>query len=302
LAAICNGLGAIRSLGRKHIPVIAFDHHPETYPTRHSKYTQNMYSPKLEINPEQLLEMLINLGKRMQKPGILFPTSDAFVEFVNENREELGKYFKYSLPEKNILRQLLNKKTQYILAEEVNTPVPKTFYPKTIQEAEQIARQLNYPAIIKGLVSTEWRTKFPVQKVVLAKNAETLIRAFSEINDFAISMLVQEVVVGPDSNSIILNTYMNKNSEELLVLTYKKIRCYPCYFGVASVAESTYVPEVADLGLSFLKKIGFVGMAQIEFKRDIRDNAWRLIEINPCRTWMQNILAERCGMNFPYTM
>lgn len=57
-------------------------------------------------------------------------------------------------------------------------------------------------------------------------------------------------------------------------------------------------PQVVELGWQFLRAIDFRGIGSLEFKRDDRDGALKLIELNP-RLWQQNALATVSGINFP---
>jgi predicted ATP-grasp superfamily ATP-dependent carboligase len=222
------------------------------------------------------------------------------VAFVSEYREILGIYFKFAMPNKVLMRQLLNKKTQYSLAEKMGISLPKTFYPDKLGAVKDLDGKIDYPVILKPIYSIKWRKVYGVTKVQLVHSREELINAYRKIKQFNLEVMIQEVVVGPDTNHYKICLYLNKDSEPLLLFTLKKMRNYPCYFGVGSAVESQWYPEVADLGLHFLKGIKYVGVGSIEFKKDIRDNQLKMIELNS-RLWLQNSLAERCGMNFPYT-
>lgn len=294
-----NGLGVVRSLGRQGVPVVAI--HPRMESTMYSKYCEGMVFPDVEFEENRFLEMLLDIGRRLDQPGILFPTGDAYVNFVSKNREVLSQYFKYALPEKDVLQRLLNKKTQYTLVKKLDIPLPNTFYPANYEELEKISCEINYPVIVKPALTTEWRKKFPVKKVEYANTPEDLLKAYQSIQELNIEAMIQEVVLGTDSNNCKVCTYMNKDSEPILVFTLKKLRNFPCRFGVGSVVESAFLPEVAELGLRFLKGVEYVGVGSIEFKKDNRDNKLKMIELNS-RLWLQNSLPERCGMNFPYTM
>jgi predicted ATP-grasp superfamily ATP-dependent carboligase len=67
---------------------------------------------------------------------------------------------------------------------------------------------------------------------------------------------------------------------------------------VGTLVESIHDPELARVGLDFLRRIGYRGIGSIEFKRDARDGKLKLIELNP-RLWQQNGHATACGVNFP---
>jgi len=291
-----NGLGVVRSLGRQGVPVMAI--YPHKASTMFSKYCESIVSPDVEAEEEKFLEFLLNIGKELDQPGILFPTGDAYVHFVSENRELLTKYYKLAMPDKDTMRKLLNKRTQYMLAENLGVPLPKIFYPADFEQLKEAAERINYPAVIKSSDSVAWRRKFGVKKLIYVASHEELFAAYKEVQDLNIEVMIQEAILGSDARCYKICTYMNRESEPILILTLRKIRNYPCNFGVGSCIESTWVPEVADLGLKFLKGVKYVGVGSIEFKRDERDNQFKMIELNS-RLWWQNSLADKCGQNFP---
>jgi len=294
-----NGLGVVRSLGRQGVPVISV--HPNKVSTMCSRYCESIVSPDVETEEDRFLDFLLDKGRRLDQPGILFPTGDAYVHFVSENRELLGKYYRFAMPDKNTMRQLLNKKTQYILAEDLGVPLPVTFCPSSFEQLKEVTEKVNYPAIIKPLYSIAWRRRFGVRKVMNVTSGEELLEAYKEVQHSGIEAVIQEAILGGDDRCYKICSYMNKESEPILTFTLRKIRNYPCDFGVGSCVESTWMPEVADLGLKFLKGVQYVGVGSIEFKRDKRDDELKMIELNS-RLWWQNSLAEKCGLNFPYTM
>jgi predicted ATP-grasp superfamily ATP-dependent carboligase len=61
----------------------------------------------------------------------------------------------------------------------------------------------------------------------------------------------------------------------------RQIRTTPIYFGSASVVEPTEEPEVDAICDAFLRGIGYVGLCEIELKRDSRDGVVKMIEANP---------------------
>jgi predicted ATP-grasp superfamily ATP-dependent carboligase len=54
--------------------------------------------------------------------------------------------------------------------------------------------------------------------------------------------------------------------------------------------------EVAELGLRFLTGINFRGLANVEFKRDVRDGRLKLVECNARFTAPQELFV-RCGLD-----
>src|SRR5680860_1242522 len=91
------GLGAMRSLGRAGVSVTGLDPDPG-HAGFWSRYGQSRQCPHPVHEPDQLAGFLIDLGKRLDQPGILSPASDAFVLFVSRYRDALREYFRFNLP------------------------------------------------------------------------------------------------------------------------------------------------------------------------------------------------------------
>jgi predicted ATP-grasp superfamily ATP-dependent carboligase len=60
-----------------------------------------------------------------------------------------------------------------------------------------------------------------------------------------------------------------------------ELRAHPILFGSGSIVEPVIDQEIAGLCDKFLRGIGYVGICEIEVKRDTRDGVVRLIEANP---------------------
>ncbi|MDH4188016.1 MAG: hypothetical protein OEV08_13575, partial [Nitrospira sp.] len=70
-------------------------------------------------------------------------------------------------------------------------------------------------------------------------------------------------------------------SKRIANAMFRELRCVPLGFGPASVSEPFSDEEADAVCDSFLKKIGYVGICEIEVKRDSRDGRVKLIEANP---------------------
>jgi D-aspartate ligase len=299
LGMTVTGLGVARSLGRKGIPVLALEKHSRNV-GQFSRYVVFRICPDPQKDEKQFLDYLLNISK--EYPGaVLLPTDDVYVLFLAEWEELLRKYFRFCFPSKDIMLKLLNKKFQYQLAKNCGVPLPKTFFPKNFHDASRIADELNFPSIIKPLYSHEWKLYYGTKKGIITKNRCDFLREYKGINNnIQIEVMVQEVIIGDDTRHSKVCAYFNKDSDPILTFTLRKIRQCPCDFGVGSVVESVWIPDVAEIGLKFMKDIKYVGIGSVEFKRDQKDNKLKMIEMNS-RFWAQNSLAEVCGMNFAYT-
>jgi predicted ATP-grasp superfamily ATP-dependent carboligase len=69
---------------------------------------------------------------------------------------------------------------------------------------------------------------------------------------------------------------------------------------------STYVetvdePQVVEAAVRLLAKIKFTGIVEVEFKKDLRDGQYKLLDVNP-RVWGWHTLGQRAGVDFPHLL
>ena len=298
LSLFDTGLGAVRSLGRVGVPVIGLDSDPRMPGFKSRFCTARLCSDPVH-QPDELVRFLLDEGRRLERPGILFPASDAFVLFLSRYRDDLGACFRFALPPANVLEAIANKRRQYELAEQVGTPYPRTFYPETVDDVQRIKEEVEYPAFIKPYYGYLWRQKFGgTHKGFKVHTSRELVERFRVILPTGLQVMVQSIIVGPNTNHFKVNVYMGTAGKPLAMFTLRKIRQYPTEFGVGTVVESLRYPALVELGLKFFRGIGYQGIGSIEFKKDERDGKLKMIELNP-RLWQQNIQATVCGINFP---
>jgi predicted ATP-grasp superfamily ATP-dependent carboligase len=94
-------------------------------------------------------------------------------------------------------------------------------------------------------------------------------------------------------------SFSGRGGEELAWITKQKLRQEPALFGDGTYQRTVDVPRVAELSRRFLQTLGYVGVASAEFKYDVRDDTYRLIEVNP-RAVSGNELAVAAGFDLPY--
>jgi len=93
--------------------------------------------------------------------------------------------------------------------------------------------------------------------------------------------MIQELIPGDDDQVFIFNGYFDKESRCVAAFTGRKIRQYPVHVGCASMGECCDVPEVAQITVDFMKKIGYQGILDIGYRLDPRDGKYKVLDINP---------------------
>jgi predicted ATP-grasp superfamily ATP-dependent carboligase len=61
------------------------------------------------------------------------------------------------------------------------------------------------------------------------------------------------------------------------------------------------VPEIVAPSERLLAAIGYTGIVEVEYKFDLRDGRYKLLDINP-RLWTWSPLGGRAGIDFPYLL
>jgi D-aspartate ligase len=289
-----SGLGVIRSLGREGIPLKVVDHVPS--PGLSTRFGKGIKVPSPRNDPEKALNAILKLADGEQK-GILFPASDHWVQFASQYRRELGERFEMILPNEEVSRGLTNKKFQQDEAERLGVPIAKTFYPHGPEDIKTLKDDLQYPVFIKPCSGHLWRIHFP-NKGFRADGPKELSDIFAKIFPTGLEAMIQEIVIGPNTNHFEVSIYIDHQGTMRGIFTAQKIRQYPVDFGMGTLLRSVHNPEAESLASHLLNGMGHRGIADVEFKLDERDGKYKMLDINS-RFWFQTIQATCAGINFP---
>jgi predicted ATP-grasp superfamily ATP-dependent carboligase len=94
-------------------------------------------------------------------------------------------------------------------------------------------------------------------------------------------LILQEIIEGGDTAKRVYLSCYDASGRRIARAMFRELRCDPLGFGPASVTEPVIDDEVDEICDGFLRRIGYVGICEIEVKRDTRDGKPKLIEANP---------------------
>lgn len=298
-------LALTRSLGRQGVPVV------RVHPNRMDLSLSSRYCRGVEISPDfyadeqGLLRFLLDMRQRYAGGAVLIPASDDCAHFVSKHRDALQGAFAVMAPPWAVTRVILDKRSQYEQARRLGIPIPETYFPADMDELRRLAPQLaNYPYVIKPLVAHKWRlasagSQVRGHKGFAAANPEELAERYRMVSAADRDVMVQEVVGGADDQLFTFLSYCNERSEPLCYCIRRKLRQFPLDFGYCTLTESCVDPVVQDQSIRLLRGIGFHGISGIEWKRDPRSGAYKLIEIN-ARAVNTIGMGGACGVDIPY--
>jgi D-aspartate ligase len=280
-----NGLAAIRSLGRAGVKAYAVDHRASALGFR-SRYAKPVVSP----DPQDEGAFVSFLaGLELEAPAPIFPTHDEPLNAIARAGDRLGERYLFPFPRWEVLSRIQSKRSQLEAAERAGIAVPRW------AATSSAAGELGYPVLVKPSSTEGFKRRFGRQAFRCETGAE-VERAFAEAAEY--EPLVQELIPGGDEELYTLGSYLAADGEPLGLFCGRKLRQTPPGVGTCRVGEAVWVEEVVDQGLRLLRELRHTGLSQVEFKRDPRDGAYRLMEVNP-RLWQWHGLAAACGVDLP---
>ena len=294
---ITTDLGVIRSLKKKNIPTIVLNPNNKSLPC-FSRYYRGITCPYAKNDEEKYVDFLINLGEKLNNKGVLLPVGDIELSVIFKNKSKLQKYYAFPPVDFDIVEKLLNKRRFYETIDKLNIPRPETYILRSESELEKISKDIVYPCILKPVYSDYFRSDFKT-KLFMVKSKEELIKKYEISALKNHEVIIQEIIPGGVRNHYGFDAYYDRNCEPNGSIMYRRIRELPHDFGNGCFIESIWESELEEIITGLVKKIGYHGIIDAEFKIDPRDNEYKIIEVNP-RCWMQNSLTTRCGINFPY--
>lgn len=300
-AIVLGGVGAAlsitRSLGRRGVPVHVLGDARSSLAGA-SRYCTEFVD--LGSDTDVVERWLEWLRVRAPKGAVVLPCGDDGLACVAANSARLREWG--LIPADNAgaaSLAMLDKDETYAIAAAAAVPAPKTWRITEPQELAAIAAEITFPCALKPLHSHLFSRVFGDRKLFVVESLEELTAALERTREHGLEMLVTEIVVGPDDRLWGLSTYIDAEGEPLFEIVKRKLRSYPVHFGVGCYQAIEWDPEIAELGMRFVRAAGLRGMANVEFKRDSRDGGPRLIECNH-RFMASNECLRRAGVDVPW--
>jgi D-aspartate ligase len=294
-----QGLGVVRTLGRKGIPVLLLD--SDHCIGRYSRFTKKFVKAPHPAEAEAYFDFLMDVAKKENIQGwVIFPNSDEAVHVLSRHKELLEKFYRVPTPRWEVIRNVYMKKETYRVAEENGIPVPKRYEANTLEELKGL--DLSYPLVIKPSVRHHFYNKTKI-KGFRINSQEELMKIYAQVSSIIdpSEIIVQDFIPGGPKNLYSYCPFF-KHGKAITGVGARRARQHPMDFGHASTyVELVDIPELKNLAEKFLGLIDYYGIAEVEFMQDPRDNQFKLIEVNP-RVWGWHTIAIAAGIDLPYLL
>ncbi len=294
-----QGLGIVRSLGRRGIPVCIID--DELSIARFSRYATHAVQVADLRDERRTVDTVLDVGQRLGLKGwVLYPTRDETVAAFSRYRSELMEWFRVPTPDWSKVQWAWDKRNTYRLAQELAIPTPRTWYPCDLNELEQVKADL--PLVIKPAIKEHfiYATKAKAWRV---NSREELVERFQQASALVGpgAAMIQELIPGDGRQQFAYCAFF-KDGHAVGSMVAQRWRQHPPEFGRASTfVETLDLPLLETLSERFLQAIDYYGLVELEYKLDPRDGQYKLLDFN-ARTWGYHTLGARAGVDFPYLL
>lgn len=288
-------LGVIRSLGQVGIRSVLVHYRDDDFAQASRFVSSVIRAPHPETDEAGFIDALEQLGPRLEGSPLI-PASDETLVATARHRERLGRWFRVACPDGAIAERIIHKEHTYALAEEIGVPAPRTMLIGAEADLERHQERFTFPCLAKPSQSHLYQDHFG-RKMVRVSTTDELVAAYREAAEAGFEMLLQELIPGDDRQGVNYNSLRVPGAPPV-EFTAAKIRLTPRSFGPPSVVVSRRIPEIVEPSRRLLDALGYEGYSCVEFKRDARDDSYKLMEVNG-RFNLSSLLMLRCGINFP---
>jgi D-aspartate ligase len=276
-----GGLGAMRSLGRLGVPVYALTERRYT-PAVWSRYLAGKFdwSATGQEDPADLVERLREVGRRIGRPAVAIATDDEAAILLAEHAAELREQFLLPGVPAHLPRQLNGKQGLFEYCTAAGIPTPRTAFPTSPDELTALGRELGYPLIAKNITAGGKRTSDYVVGTVLVADERELLERFAGRADLT-GLLLQEYVPHQRGEDWFVHFYCDADSDCLVNICCRKVRSWPPGRGWTGYAATEDNPVLTELTTQLTKAVGWRGIGNVDFRYDIRDGRYKLLDFNP---------------------
>jgi len=291
-----NALGVLRSLAARSVRCWVLG--PPSGPAFHSRHGTKI--PCADTGGPGLLLVLASLASKSSRPRVIFLTEEMSVRTLSAARDQLSSDDHLTFPSPPIVEALLDKTRFQTLAKGYGFAIPRAATLSSETDLRDLA-SLRFPCVLKPAYRHDgYGARF--QKAYVVASPDEAATLYRQIAPVLADMIVQEWIDGLDDQIHFTLQYIGRDGRLVATFTGRKLRSWPPRIG--GTASCTSAPKAAteldDETYRFFRKVGFVGLGGMEYKRDRRDGRFYMIEPTVCRTDFQEEVATLNGCNIPY--
>ncbi len=267
-----------------------------------SRWSEELRCPDPSSQTSDFICFLADLGRSFSNKPVIFATNDIWLKPILLNRKELEAYFIFPMSEWSVIEECFDKVKLADRCLELDIPHPSSKLIKNSLELRAASDSFHYPCFLKPVITIGFSEAlgWAGRNIILESSSHThsIADQMDHANLSDRSIIIQEKIPGGINELYTFTSFSDENGDVLSWSTGHKIRQYPSKAGTITSGRVERRDDLAKIGTSMIKKLGFYGIANSEFKRDSNTGEFKLIEIN-ARPGMWNRSALATGINLP---
>ncbi len=285
-------LGAVRCFGRAGIPAYVLTG-PDPM-AKHSRWFRTL--PSHELAHDAYDELPALLKALPLERGVLVPCSDHWVAAVAALDADCQARFPAVCPPAEVTELFIDKGGFARLLEQLDIPHPRTYDLEQPQSLAEVPDDVLAAGFLKPRDSMAFVDAFCV-KAFDFKGREDAVSQLRRAEAAGQKMLLQEYIPGGPDQHYFVDGYVDRHGELAVRFARRRYRIFPPRFGNSTAVESVPLEEAGE-AVEAMEKLaaeaGLRGVFSAEFKKDERDQRFKLIEVN-ARPWWYIEFAATCG-------
>jgi D-aspartate ligase len=297
-----SSLGIVRSLGRAGVPVFVFSP-GRFYPDAISRFaaghldwiSQGSRDP--DVMASQLAERVSRIGAR----SVAAATDDEAAVLVAEYSDLLADQLVLPSIVPTLPRTLASKQGLSTICDQFGILTPATSYPKSGRDIDDFVARVPFPVVAKNVDPFTRLSQPAVPGTTLLSTKEELLALAATWTE-PYEVVLQEYLPRQSSEDWFVHAYAASSTDELFLFTGRKMRSWPPHRGVTAYGLAIENVELAQIARGLLKSIDYRGPADLDWRRDLRDGGYRLVDFNPRIGAQFRVFQSSDGVDIPQLM
>lgn len=285
-----KALPFVRSLGKAGYEVI-LGSSKSFFSSRYSKYSSGYVKlpDPSKSGFEKFIEVVLNYCSK-NLVSVLIPLEEDSTMALIKFQDVLRSVSSFIVPSMRSFEIAIDKWKTYTFLSDIKIPVPKTALLSDFKHTD--ISSINFPIILKPRIG---KGSMGVKKFLSKEDFHDFLREFdqAEKSNYILQDLISKRWKGMGASYLYDN-----NGKCIAGFVHLRIREYPVSGGPSTLCVSVRNDLILNAGKRILDALNWKGFAMVEFKVDIENYNYVVLEINP-RTWGSIVLPIFCGVDFP---
>lgn len=297
LGAHLSALGVLRALAARGIACLVVDTTTDVI-TGSRWYRSPSRTVAETSDSTELAEYLeaLDLGR-----AVLIPCTDRWSLAVAGLPAVMRQRLVASVPDRSVIEQLTDKDLFGALVSRLGIPHPRTMDIDSVADLDRIDDEQFAAGFLKPTSSQLHRRVFRTKGSFVDSRSAAVARV-EEAAGHGIQFVFQEWIPGRFARTILVDGLVDRDGVIRAMTVRRRVRQHPPRLGTSTSSvgiDPAEATEATDAVRRMVADVGYRGFFNVEFKFDVRDGHYKIIEFNPRPAWYTGALA-RAGVDLPW--